>query len=467
MPTSYDGKKLIPLTYAGYTKEYRRSGDGTKIGQIYNIVLRGTIVAYKGSPDSGGNFWIAGGYPPDEVIVYDERLKAIQRKQEAIRCLFSTDGLLLEVTPWDGSLPFKCNPRVKSIEFSEGLWVETSQYTINLEADFIYNNILPNCPPDLTPHIDDATEEWQMEAAEHIDTYRLSHTVSAKGKKFYDETGTLIAEAWQEASGWVLPRLGIDLNRARGQGTHNLSSAYNGYNYTRSQTIDELAGTFQVTETWLVASGVAIEDFTVESRTSANEDLTIVTINGTVTGLESRNNTTWTQRIQEKYSAASGYFASIVEPNLLSRAQTYSGLSMNPAVLEKSIGRNPTTGVITYNYTYNNRPANSVAGSLSDSIEIVDDLQSDVFAVIGVIGRTTGPVLQDLSAKTEKKRTLNIEAKMPAKKYGGSASSEPDVSSIINTYTPNFSYLLMIAQNEKVWNPITGHFRRTIGWVYE
>lgn len=467
MPTSYDGKKLVPLTYAGYTKEYQRSEDGTKIGQIYIITLRGTIVAYKGSPDSGGNFWTASGYPPDETIAADSRLKAIERKQEAIRCLFSTDGLLLEVSPWDGSAPFKCNPRVRSIEFAEGLWFETSTYTIVLEADFIYNNLIENCPADITPYIADSSEEWQIEANDVIDTYRLTHVLSAKGKRHYDETGTLVGEAWQQASGWVIPRLGLDTTRMRAPGVLNLPASYQGFNYVRSNVVNELTGTFGVTESWIVSSGVATEDFTVETRTSLQDNLTQVTINGSVQGLESRNNTTWDTRTQTKYAAASGYFANTVQSSLLNRAQQYSGLSLNPASLDSTIGRNPINGVITYSYTYNNRAANLVAGSISDSLEIIDNFQNDVFAAIGVIGRTLGPVLQDLSTKTEKRRTINLECRMPAQQYGESAPEEPTVTSIFTEYAPDYDYVRFIAQNDKTWNPVTGAFRRTITYVYE
>ena len=44
-------------------------------------------------------------------------LKAILRKQEAIRILFSEDGHNFEIQPWDGGPSSKCNPRIQSIEF--------------------------------------------------------------------------------------------------------------------------------------------------------------------------------------------------------------------------------------------------------------------------------------------------------------------------------------------------------------
>ena len=53
----YNGKRLIPAPLVSINKEYQRSPDNTKIGTNFNLTVNGTLLAYKGSPDSSGTFW--------------------------------------------------------------------------------------------------------------------------------------------------------------------------------------------------------------------------------------------------------------------------------------------------------------------------------------------------------------------------------------------------------------------------
>src|SRR5690606_4343088 len=143
MPVSYGENKLIPAPLVVMNKQYVKGGDGTNIGSTFTVTLNGTLVAWKGSPTASGTFWTNSGYPPDESIVSDSRHKALLRKQEALRRLFSQEGLSLEFTPWDGGAALKCNPRVISIDFPEGMWFDRCEYTITLEADNILGLINP------------------------------------------------------------------------------------------------------------------------------------------------------------------------------------------------------------------------------------------------------------------------------------------------------------------------------------
>src|SRR5687768_384106 len=111
MPMYVDGKKLIPSPVVSITRDFLRTGDGTIVGRAYRLSVRGTLLPYKGSPDASGVFWTGAGYPPDTTVTASTELRYILAKQAALRDIFSKDGLLLEVQPWDGGPNIKCNAR--------------------------------------------------------------------------------------------------------------------------------------------------------------------------------------------------------------------------------------------------------------------------------------------------------------------------------------------------------------------
>lgn len=475
MPTLYDGSKIIPVSTCTYREEYRRAEDGSVIGVVFPITLRGTLVAYKGSPNSLGVFWTATGYPPDETIAFDSRLKAIINKQEALRCLFSHEGKLLEVVPFDGTAGWKCNPRILNIDFAEGPWFDKCDFTITMEADQIYNNLNPDCPPAFVPaNVSDPTDEWQIEFGDAPFSYKLTHNVSARGKKQYDEAGNLVREGWENAQLWVLPKLGLDTTRITASGVLDLPSYYGGYNYVRGENLSKYAGSYGVTESWIIASGNALEEYQVEARTG-EDGKTRVTINGTVTGLESRNNSTWAGPNQYKYDAASGVWGYTVRPNLFSRAQTYTGLSLNPEPLTNVVGRNPVGGTITYSFEFDDRATNLVPGAKSETLNIIDQNQNDIFAIVPVIGRSTGPVLQTLGSRSEKRRTISLDVVMGGRLYGSGATSAPraQAAAIIASYAPNQAngptadYVIFLEKDEENWEVLNGRYSRSATYVYE
>lgn len=409
----YGGNRLIPAPFVSIQKVYERTPDGEKIGSTFNIQLTNSMVAFKGSPASDQSLWTAGGYPPDEVVAGNARLAAIIRKQESIRELFSTDGLLLEIQSNDGSQPMKCNPIVVDINFDQGSWYNVCNYTINLQADSITVNGVAIGEDAFSEYISAATESWSFdtdeETPENIELnriYRLSHSISATGKRHYDEDGVLVKPAWHWARDWVLPRLGIDNTMVLSSGVNNLPSYYGGYNHIRNSQTDENGGTFSVTESWILASGSALEDFTVESSTNSEDGKTSVNVAGTIRGLEVKNG---------NFAVTSTKFANAdlkwsgVYPVLISRAQTYSNKSMNIVPLTSTVGKNPAQGVITYSYQYDNRPSNSISDTISEAISLGDSFDVDAIAVIPILGRTAGPLIQDLSSHRENTRNLNIE----------------------------------------------------------
>jgi hypothetical protein len=488
MPTStvsYNGKKIQPAPLVNITKNYLRANNGEIIGSTFNIVVNGTLFAYKGSPTSSGTFNTGSNYLPDETISADSRLTATLRKQDALRELFSEDGHSFEIQAADGAEPLKCYPRITGpIQFPEGIWFDICPYTITLEAD----QLLPEEEDVFTSNIIDAQESWNIETQEEPEgldlprTYRLTHSVSAVGKRTFD-AGILLQDAWKNARDFVLPKLGFDNTFLISSGVKDLPSYYGGYNHVRNEVIDKMGGSYAVTETWLLTSGTALEDFTVDTNTSIDNGTVQVNIQGNIIGLESR------------YSAASGIGSMDVMPSgskynnalarynissglAFTRAQTYSGYNLNIIPAETRVGKNPITGSINYSYTFDNRPSNVFSGALSENITVNDTFDEYVVALIPILGRAAGPILQPINTKQASRRELSIEVVMPTVSFGSGESSiraalftsrpTANLSGIINAANPaGQGFTSYQVSNTENWNPKSGRYSRNIGWLYQ
>jgi hypothetical protein len=493
---SYDGNRLIPAPFVSVTKNYDRTADGEIIGSRFQLTITGTVVAFKGSPNSSRVFHTAGGYPADEVIAANARLGAIFRKQEAIRELFTNEGRSMEFQSADGSQPMKCNPRIVGpIEFSSDIWYDRCEYTITLECDELSVNGVAQGEDGFPEYILSASETWSIETAEDQPeglgsnrTYRLTHQLAATGKRFFDETGTLARPAWENARLWVLPRLGFDTDIALSSGVNSLPTYYQGLNHVRGETVGESTGEYSVTETWIMASGTALEDFTINTRSDQDSGLTNVAIEGNIKGLETRDgNFIITSNKYDnaltKFAAASGL--------ALSRAQSYSGVTLNISPQSTTIGRNPITGTITYSYDYNNRPSNLLTSAKSESVTLGESFNVDVFASVGVLGRAVGPVLQGLGSKQALTRNLSIEAVYGAEYIGsGDATSRlitkhprvdatryAEIQSLVNSANPLLSgatnniggavTTAYVSNQTDNWDATNGRYSLQIEWTYE
>lgn len=475
MPVLYGNSKLIPAPFVRIQKTYQTSQDGKIIGSLFNITVQGTLVADKGSPNSSGVFWTAGGYPSDEIIAETSMHKSLIRKQEAIRRLFATEGLSFEAQPWDGTAPFKCNPRVKSIEFPAGNWFNVLPYSIELEADILYISGTANGEDsgDVVDYkIASATEDWNIEAAdEYQRTFRLTHSVSAVGKRFYDDTGTLNLQAWENARSYVLNRigLGIDSSRLEAEDVLDLTS-FQAFNYVRSERVNELTGEYGVTETWLCfdpqGGEKAIEEYEITTRTDGSTGLTNVSVSGTIRGLEVRDNSTYAL-VSSRYTNASAKWTA-VSSSLHTRAQNISGVTLHSTPLNSQIGRNQDSGVITYAYEYNNRRNNVFAGTLSEVISVNYKHPNDVFAVIPIINRAVGPIIQDIGTQTAREKTVTVEIQVTPSTQSAVAT-DPNTSGAIDTYMGTQAPAgtsVFISGDEESFIPNTGRYFRRLSWTW-
>lgn len=470
MPVRYNGKNLIPGPMAVAAKVFDTTEDGKRIGSKFSISLQGKLVVNKGSPSSSGTFWTSSGEPPDETIADASHLTTMLRKMEALRVLFADEGKTLEIQGYDGATPWSCNPRLKGpIEFQRGptiSWYNILDYTINFEADTIRGLNISDGEDGFAEHVERASETWTIEPTDEINrVYKLSHAIAVKGKRHYNSDGTLSCEAWQQASGYALNRVGLGIDSAKlaAGGTLNLNG-FNAYNYTRRQTIGEADGTFNLDEHWTCISGStpAIENYTVTNRT-AELNKASVSIEGNIQGLEVRDNTSYAFTSSRWANAQAKWATSQTE--LITRAQNVTGLTLNSAPLNNSVSYNEINGTINYTYEYNNRAGNSIPGALTERIEVSYDNQADVFASIPILGRGAGPLLQNISTLSAKRKSLTMEALVSGTTLTYTAVS-PSTDAIVATFVPAGTTIFKERDSEN-WNPKDGRYTRQVSWVYE
>ncbi len=510
----------------------------------------------------------ADKYPIKQMVPPNEASHALFVKQKALRALFARDGQRVELSNWsDEEETIICYPRVLDISFEEGIYVDKCDYTITLEADTLLNSKLhvdaegalilgdgiarsglyehdlvrdgekqfhplgyPSNHPILASlsgaFINDFSEDWSLETDEsateqpHINrSYRITHTINATGKTHYgpkDETEVGSQEvvkrkAWEQARLFVQSKLCSSVkdlypNSAGiiGKGVINLHDAYQGYNHTRTEQINESAGSYSVTETFLLASGNAYETYNMSISSDTSNPFVSVSIDGNVKGLTpippsgasfGGSNVSAFEHLNHVGSGAydtairkymmisnSGKFG--IGSDLYKRANAAVAVQLNSQPNSVSLGMNENTGEITYNLSFDNRPTNIVSGVLSENITVNDTYPGDVFAVIPVLGRPTGPVLQYIGGRTEYRRDVQLSLQMDYTKipYGSTRNSlllkkpsviEPtasQISKLIQELSPEGEqgvrkYFLSAPQES--WSPKEGSYNISLSWVYE
>lgn len=556
--------QITPAPLVSVSTQILKNGAGEPFGVSYAITLTGTVLDNKGSPYAfygpsntlygfvgGGSPTVDGPYgafstassATQQLVPRGESLTAVMSKQSALRALFATDGQKLAITDWNTGDPnFVCYPRVISVDFQEGAYVERADYTITLEADTLLfgdgdstssvenegsliasdgvaragiteSQLLASLSG---AFIADFSEDWaievdeaQGESVELPRSYRVTHNINATGKTHFGPDGK--QRAWEQAKKFVQHRLSENATEYPnimgkiGSGTVNLVNTYRGFNHTRTENLSESAGTYSVSETWLIASGTAYENFNLSISSSTDNPFVNVSIDGNIKGLteyspsgfggnDSNTNNGGSNPATPPsgaYDNALGKYNQITNngqfgltSDVYKRANNTVAVALNSQPKSVSLGANQYTGEITYNLQFDNRPTNIIFGVLAESISVNDTYPGDVFAIIPVIGRATGPVLQYIGGRTEYKRDLSINLTMDYTKvpYGSLRNPlltkkpsivEPtatEIANLIKELSPASEPGIrkyFISPPSESWNPKEGTYSLNLSWTYE
>jgi hypothetical protein len=356
----YDGidlNKFGPTPFINLSKTTNRDSANVHIlSETINITLEGKITAYKKGVSEQAH------KPGLDRLLEDEK---------QLRHLFSRDGLLTVTCSannsqalangvsngkfgfwWDDTIQtpnglgkgFMCKVMSYNISKTEDNWVQTIDYTVELQCNHSKNATLPHAH---SYTISSYTDEWTIEPVEdaayyHLNVlnnnpnatvqdwpaglnkldnliqFRITHRVGAQGLSA--PTGQYNAgeaaglsrnfndSAWYNAKRFVEEHIKMPHNNINhvflaynnnGFGQHSYVNENNAtgsktqneeiylYNHVRATNVSESNGTFDITDTWLALSKPThyLEDYSVEVTQDNNFNVT-VRINGTVQGLE-------------------------------------------------------------------------------------------------------------------------------------------------------------------------------------
>lgn len=168
--------------------------------------------------------------------------------------------------------------------------------------------------------------------------------------------------------------------------------------------------------------------------------------------------------------------------------------SLNIIPTSTSEAHNLKKGSLSYSYQFNNKP-NIVTGVISSNITVDTTFPNDVFAESFVLGRSLGPVLQDLGTVTTAKKNISIEVSViPPSEIDGYLMSSPKcplwesgyiymtITGIIESLKPygdrpqhlgyssnrlNEKGKVFVVNNQENWNPLQGKYSLNLGYVYQ
>lgn len=269
-------------------------------------------------------------------------LELLDRKYDQLRSALNEDRGNLLIVDSSGYPVLSVYPKVVSIDSEESQMVAHKRYQLVFEYE-----------SDITDgqRISEYAENWDFNYQDD-DTVSIAHTVSAVGIPDVPAgTGALA-----NAKLFVLPRANsVKRDRARFLKSPYVLSPVDidnltEYNHVRNERIDEGRGSYEISESWILASGSFKDDRTVEHSYNLNELgelIETLSINGTVLGY---GDTTYL-----RYNAAVAGFVNTVAPEI--------GFNAATGITNKSRSDNRFAGTVNYSLSYT---PDSSANALED-----------------------------------------------------------------------------------------------------
>lgn len=508
----------FPVPSISISKDFQRDAAGKIFGASLNINLEGQIYSSSGdrgflhltSRESGlrsvfsrdGQFFSLAcvNQPP----TLSGNAKVVRYNAE------KTDNR------WINTIDYSIDLQIESYEKQSGIFLVSSvQDSYNLEPldDIAYSNL------DYGMSAIGMRNLCLGSRSKEYPSYRVTRTLSAVGKFVPSGNATSGMSAVENAKEWVRNQI------QNGTSFTGIITGLKLYNFVRSINMSETEGAFGITDTWIAVSATGIpytESFTIESSLDAALERTVV-VNGTVQGLENfptgeiytypyitggvsgtLTDVMSGARLLNKGSkfdnAISGY--SGIKNCMYQRASAFvpiwstnptapapgdcscSGFNfvstfnrqentLNPIPISITEGFRPSEGVITYSWSYNNRPRPTISGIISENLTIDDNFGTPQFASIFVLGRRLGPVLQNLGTLGPSSRTVTYEVVMPKpsslRNLVFPVSVYNSVTGLVDTLNPQtlFGNIAVVERtNTENWVPTEGRFVKIRSWEW-
>lgn len=429
-----DEKRILPAPFVTINKTMSFSADGRPLDRNFNIILNGTLLPNRGYPTADG--WPSSGLgdtPATSSYLNDgQKFDAITRKQEYLREALQHPGFTLQYysTGTYSSTPIEAICKLNSINFEPDPWVIKSTYTIDLEAYYLNKTGTSGVEDQFALGasglgLTDVSDNWGIkEYSDGESAYEISRSVSATARAIYTSNDTLSSglEPWENAKAWVVSRL-------NSSGITNsyfelplISGSF--YNMVEEETIDKLAGSYSVSQTFLYHNQNYMEDRSVTKTIQKpllddnGPTITQISVNGSITGLDENN------------SSASGKLDNARSQfnTLLTTLGTIVGANGEPT--NYSSTEDDNAGVLTYSISYVNNSGSTYTHNFNVALNL-DDGGASSLSINGQIdgvtndGFPTGQFIVAKSAWNTIEPTLRALAFAEASTIlGGIASGE-------------------------------------------
>jgi hypothetical protein len=473
--------------------------DGSQIGIKYNIQITGRIIIDGDAEyDDNGVLVNKGAKQNNFHAIILELQSKIESNDNHGKLEITPYGGLPNTLQYDSAKLLSVNIPEQSDE-SRGL--AYTEYTFEFEA---YNNtVYPYAiqSVDETIEVTENTDQFTSSGSWESDiykTYTISHTISAVGIKKYNEGGIATdGDAWRQAELFVRSRLvtpndlitgsisgssDVDFNIRKMSGSINgitdLDNNYLYYNHLRVPNCDIAGGSYSITDTWLSSRSPAVVDMEVSSDLDES-GITTVNLSGTIEGLNSQSSISNTI---QKLSNAEALFNVIDNQAFTIANSAYEqygdcSSSLQNILISRSIGRNKNSGIITFSYSYNDRPYPSeliidgkpITTSLSININYESDNEDFIvnkIAIIPLIFNVDGPEIQDMRTRPERRRIIQIDAIMS--KCFKNVKPTEYFKPILLRYKPgNVEDGYYVEAFNESFDEILGNYTVNVTWVFK
>jgi hypothetical protein len=316
-----------------------KDGVETRIGIIHTLSFNGTLLP---------NIPALSGIDPNSSC-----LEILDRKSDQLCSALDENRGNLLIVDSSGYPVLSVFPKVVSIDFPESQMVVKRDYSLVFEYEESFSD---DCK------VSEFDESWDFSAQED-DTISASHSVNAVGISNLDGTGALA-----NAKIFVLDRAD-SLDRTQYSfltapfvpavvDADNLAE----YNHIRTENVNEVAGSYSISETWILSSGNFKDDRTIDRSFELN-DLGVLfeslTINGTIQGYGD----TTTERLNNARAA----FNNIVSVEI----GFYTALD----ITSKTTSENRFSGTVNYSVSFGNADVGDIleGRTISYSLQRNDD----------------------------------------------------------------------------------------------
>lgn len=418
----------------GYTvsiqKDFEKNGDGTPLAEKHTISVRGAVIASGADPETR----------------YSNLLLAASNRADLAYLSRQIGTLTLP-----GGTTYS-NASLVSISSSEPPDDTAGIHYIDINMSFeayASSNLS-------TYHIKSSSEtvEIRKEEDRHsfsndditsnsvFFSYTITHTISATGYLIENEEGYESAKNWVEAR-FKASSLGIKIEKnSYDDNLYRILDPETDYdlgtipeeefNIIKSVSADPASGTYSITTTFFRSKSKSSAEVNVDFSKDDNGDVS-VSVNGTVQGLSSGGASATTDNrfsnAEASFSTICGNFSTgskvfAVAQNSFNNNNTES-VVLDDYPLSISIGENKLKGSKNFNVTYRAYPnavkllKDAIPDAIVATLSITDDNAAkghdvQIFAAIPVIGRTEGPILQDMGTTRERRRSVQLDATVKA-----------------------------------------------------